>query len=230
LNIDPSSSDYGKLLTVPSVKKMGWKDKSIVSLLKAEFKTSKVTIQTDVNASAYSEFMNRRDSLKSSLAYITVGTGIGVGLIINSKPITGLMHPEGGHIPLIKESTDLEEEANSCNFHQSCIEGFSSSVFASNLLGIDINELKDYGDHQVFEDIAKNVGQLCASVCLITSVEKIVIGGGLSQSSNFLTNVNESFSKHINSYLPKGVIPKDYIEICEDYDKVGIQGAAYLSM
>ena len=174
--------------------------------------------------------MSRKADLKSSLAYITVGTGIGVGLVINSQPVMGLMHPEGGHIPLLKSFKDTEEEANSCGFHKSCVEGFSSSVFASNLIDVDINELENHSDNQVFKDISENVGQLCASVCLMTSVEKIVIGGGLSQSKDFLENVNSSFVKHINSYLPNGVIPKDYIELCGDYDKVGIKGAAYLSM
>ena len=174
--------------------------------------------------------MSRKSTLKSSLAYITVGTGIGVGLVINSKPVMGLMHPEGGHIPLVKSLKDSEEEANSCSFHKSCVEGFSSSVFVSNLLDIDINELQEHSDNQVFKEISENIGQLCASVCLMTSVEKIVIGGGLSQSTNFLENVNSSFNKHINSYLPGGIIPNNYIEICEDYDKVGIKGAAYLSM
>lgn len=230
LNLDSQSDDYGKLLVVPSVKKQGWANKSIVSLLKSAFKTSKILIQTDVNASAYAEFISRQKSLKSSVAYITVGTGIGVGLVINGKPITGLMHPEGGHIPLATSLNGKEQEFNSCNFHKSCVEGYSTNVFASRVIGVDLNDLKDHSNHPVFKDIARNIGQMCASVCLMTSVEKIVIGGGLSRSKNFLENVKGEFSETINGYIKPGIIPNDYIELCEDYDFIGMRGAAYMSI
>lgn len=230
LNLNESSPDYGKLLVASSVKKQSWKDKSIVSLLKKKFKKSKISIQTDVNASAFGEFLQRKDSLKSSLAYITVGTGIGVGLVINSKPVIGMMHPEGGHIPLLKTVNDQEAEFNSCQFHSSCVEGFSTNVYASNLLGVGLQDLEKHSDNKVFEEIAKNIGQLCASVCLMTSVEKIVVGGGLSQSFNFLENVRLQFKEHIKGYIARGIIPDDYIELCEDYDTIGMKGAAFLSI
>jgi fructokinase len=212
------------------VQKQGWADQSIVSLLKKAFNTEKVTIQTDVNSSAYGEFYARQGTLKSSLAYITVGTGIGVGLVINGKPVTGLMHPEGGHLPLVKTVKENEQDLNSCNFHESCVEGYSTNVFASRVIGADLHDLKDHQDHEIFKDIGMNIGQLCASVCLMTSVEKIIIGGGLSRSKNFLENVRGAFGYHIKGYIKKGIIPDDYIELCEDYDSVGMRGAAYLSM
>lgn len=214
----------------PSIKKQSWKNKSIVSLLKKKYKTNKINIQTDVNASAYGEFLQRKKTIKSSLAYITVGTGIGVGLVINSKPVIGMMHPEGGHIPLSRDSTKEELDFNSCSFHLSCVEGFSTNVYASNLLGVGLEDLENHQENKVFEKIGKNIGQLCASVCLMTSVEKIIVGGGLSNAKNFLNNVREEFEKNINGYVADGIIPDDYIELCEDYDKIGIKGAAFLSI
>lgn len=230
LDIDSASPNYGKLRTVPSIKKRGWKDSSIVSLLKEVYTAKDIQIQTDVNASAFSEFKIRESSGITSLAYITVGTGIGVGLVVNSKPVIGLMHPEGGHVPLLKNSTEIEQESQSCNFHQSCVEGYSTNIYASRIIGVELDQLKNHADHPVFQEIGKNIGQLCATVCLMTSVEKIIIGGGLSQANDFLKNVKASFKNHINGYIPFGVIPEDYIELCKDFDKVGITGAAYLSI
>jgi fructokinase len=55
-------------------------------------------IDTDVNAAAMAEFKLGKHEIKQSLVYITIGTGVGVGVIVNGKPIHGLTHPEGGHI------------------------------------------------------------------------------------------------------------------------------------
>lgn len=230
LDLNPSSENYGKLLSVPSKKKEGWKNQSIVQMLQSKFKTKPISIQTDVNASAYCEFIERRNQVKNSIAYITVGTGIGVGLIINNHPVNGLMHPEGGHIPLSINYNKEIKANNACNYHQNCVEGYSTNVYASKHLNVDLNNLKEYASDPVFEDIAKNIGQLCASVCLITSVEKIVIGGGLSQSNNFLPNVKKSFKDVINGYIPLEHKFEDYIVLCEDYNMVGMKGAAYLSL
>ena len=82
---------------------------------------------TDVNAPALAEFLrNRRlnDSLSSS-AYVTVGTGVGVGLVVNGKTVHGLLHPEAGHIMVAKLPGD--DFPGTCPFHGACIEGLCSS-------------------------------------------------------------------------------------------------------
>ena len=218
------------MLVVPGEKKRGWKDQSVVKMLQENYPSKKIQIQTDVNASAYCEYITRGDSLKSSIAYITVGTGIGVGLVINSKPVTGLMHPEGGHISLAIDYSKVNPEHNSCNHHLNCVEGYSTNMYAANYLDCDINELEEHSKDEVFEKIARNIGQLCSSVCMLTSVEKIVIGGGVSQSHNFLTNVRASFHDHIAGYIPLKEKLEDYIVLCEDFDTIGIRGAAYMSL
>lgn len=229
LDLDSESSDYGKLLSVPSEKKKGWKDQSIVTLMKAEFPNIKVRIMTDVNASAYAEYIQRQGKIKTSIAYITIGTGVGVGLVINKKPVIGFMHPEGGHIPLSFGDNKPNPEFNSCSWHTNCVEGYSTSVFAQKTLGLEsVEDLKDHSGHPVFETIARNIGQLCATVCLLTSVEKIIIGGGVSRSKGFLKFVNEEFSKQLNGYVKKKDGFQNYIELCADYDSIGMRGAAYL--
>ena len=229
LDLDEDSEDYGKLLTVPSEKKKGWKDQSIVKLIQKEFPGIRVRIMTDVNASAYAEYVERSPQIKTSIAYITIGTGVGVGLIINKKPVIGFMHPEGGHMPLNFRGRVPDEEFSSCPLHQNCVEGYSTSVYAQKKIGVArLEDLKQHSQNKVFQTIAENIGQLCASVCLLTSVEKIIIGGGISRSEGFLKNVNGEFHRQLNGYVKKKDGFEGYIELCKDYDSIGMRGAAYL--
>ncbi len=84
-------------------------------------KPEDVFIDTDVNACAMAEYNIGQHKTSESLAYITIGTGVGLGLIINKKPVHGLTHPEGGHLQI----KILEEDKNfkgSCSFHPQCLE------------------------------------------------------------------------------------------------------------
>lgn len=70
----------------------------MLNIFQQEFKDALIQIDTDVNACAYAEFKLGNHKVKDSLAYITVGTGVGVGMVSQKKTVHGLTHPEGGHI------------------------------------------------------------------------------------------------------------------------------------
>jgi len=95
LNLTPGE-DYGKITAGSSPQKIPWVNYSLAQKLAEMFK-KEVKIETDVNASALAEHFIRCSDNKGSLAYITVGTGVGVGLVINGKAVHGFQHPEGGH-------------------------------------------------------------------------------------------------------------------------------------
>jgi fructokinase len=90
--------NYGKIIKASSDKKISWEQISIPKLVHSVFPNKPLKMETDVNASALGEFYFGNHGAKNSLAYITLGTGIGVGLIINSQPVHGFQHPEGGHL------------------------------------------------------------------------------------------------------------------------------------
>jgi fructokinase len=116
------ASTYGHILS--TTPKAAWRNIDIVTPLQAacglirgkDNNCTAVWIETDVNAPALSEYLlynnnnnnnnnsNEKKKTKkkkiSSLAYITVGTGVGVGLVVNDKCVHGRMHPEGGHVPI----------------------------------------------------------------------------------------------------------------------------------
>jgi fructokinase len=99
VGLDPSRTEtYGRILG--SSPKKSWRNVDFLTPLSEACHGSSqsllpVKIETDVNAPAFAEYLLEKDNL-SSVAYITVGTGIGVGLVIHGKPVHGRMHPEGG--------------------------------------------------------------------------------------------------------------------------------------
>ena len=105
LDLNKASPTYGAIQNTPKVE---WRFYPFLEQLKALFpQVKKFAIDTDVNACAWAEFTQGNHSVKESLAYVTVGTGVGVGLVINGKPVHGLLHPEGGHmlIPALLDRT-----------------------------------------------------------------------------------------------------------------------------
>lgn len=118
--LDKGSKEYGSITSTP---KKEWRGFSVLNEIKKRIKVEDcdIFIDTDVNSCAMAEYLIGNHSCKESLAYITIGTGVGLGLIINKLPVHGLTHPEGGHISVKL----LEEDKNfvgSCPFHKQCLE------------------------------------------------------------------------------------------------------------
>jgi fructokinase len=111
--IDKTSDKYGFVTTTPKVK---WQNFDLVGSLEKHLtkksSTFATTFDTDCNILAAFEFqqsLNSSTPLKESLCYITVGTGIGIGLIVNGKCVHGMMHPEGGHAMVLRHKDDTFE-------------------------------------------------------------------------------------------------------------------------
>lgn len=91
---------YGCIL--PGSPKAAWRTVNLLEPFAKACKGTKhlsVKIETDVNAPAFAEYLEMKGTV-SSVAYVTVGTGVGVGLVVNGAPVHGCMHPEGGHLPV----------------------------------------------------------------------------------------------------------------------------------
>ena len=138
--IDPrrSSPTYGFITSTP---KPGWKNTDIIGGLGlkegGEFAEIPHLFDTDVNAPAFAEFIHDKrlqdrnaaegkpTTALTSSAYVTVGTGVGGGLVVNGKTVSGLLHPEAGHIPVRR--IDGDAYSGCCPFHASCLEGMVCS-------------------------------------------------------------------------------------------------------
>ena len=205
--LDKSSEQYGNITTTPKVV---WQNFPIYRLFRDAFgfddkypgRSEKLLMDTDVNIPALYEYnlaRARNDPLvKESLCYITVGTGIGIGLIINGKTVHGMMHPEGGHVrvpisPL--EKTLYNDYKGTCPFHGDCLEGLCNNIAIKERLGLkSVDEVKDIGDdNQIWDLIAYYMGTFCANLFLTMSVERISIGGGIYNRQVLMKKTREVF-------------------------------------
>ena len=152
------------------------------------------------------EFLQVDSGIKESLCYVTVGTGIGIGLIVNGKCVHGMMHPEGGHVrvPLnpLEQST-YNNFAGVCPFHGNCLEGLCSNVAIKERLGLeDVNGLIDLqDDNPVWDMVAGYLGDFCANLFLTVSVERIIIGGGICERAILMDKIRARFLASIGGYV-----------------------------
>ena len=111
-----------------------------------------------------------------NLAYITIGTGCGVGIVINGNLVSGLQHPEGGHIKVSKISSDKFE--GNCPIHKDCLEGLITNGALMKRKNLDsvLDCEKIHEDDEVWEFLGNYLAQLCLNLLYIVSVEKILIG------------------------------------------------------
>jgi fructokinase len=190
LDLDPGSSGFGRITTTP---KPGWADADLPAQLRARFGLP-VAIDTDVNAAALAE---AERSGVSRLAYVTVGTGIGVGIVLDGHCQAGFGHPEGGHIPVRRERG--HEYAGACRYHGDCLEGLASGPAMAAAWGMPAAELAD--DHPSWRIEAGYLGQLCASLILTLAPERIVLGGGVSQRVGLLAMVRAATLRTLGGYV-----------------------------
>eukprot|EP01038_Epipyxis_sp_PR26KG_P011221 gene11221-15057_t len=226
-----SSPKFGFITSTP---KPFWQQTDVIGLLglRDELKGIPFKFDTDVNAPALAEYRLHNKPGSSSSAYITVGTGIGVGLIINGKSVKGLLHPEGGHILVMKKEND--NFAGTCPFHGCCVEGMCNSIALSNRVGCSIHDLPSLpDDHEIWDICAYYLAQLCVNLILIASPEHISIGGGVLNRSSLFPKIRSHCLTLLNQYIEndnlKSINIDEYITPSYWGSQSGIVGAAYLA-
>ena len=130
--------------------------------------------------------------VRESLCYVTAGTGIGIGLIINGKCVHGVLHPEGGHVVVPRVDRDLGFKG-SCSFHGDCLEGLCTNNAIKDRLGLaNVEAIPTLPDsHDIWNILADYFGSFCANIFLTTSVEKIIMGGGIFNRKCLLEKTRE---------------------------------------
>lgn len=178
VRLDPASADYAQMLDTP---KPGWRGAAVGERLTAGLDCP-WTIDTDVNAAGLAEYRRGSAVGCDSLCYVTIGTGVGGGLVIGGRPVHGALHPEIGHLRLRRVPGDTF--AGTCRFHSDCIEGLVSGPALAARFGAASNAAAD--DHPRWLHVAADLGELAASVLLTTSAERIVFGGSVALGRPFL--------------------------------------------
>lgn len=223
VRVDRAASDWGELLGTP---KAGWSGKSFTGPLIDAFDVP-IALETDVTAAALAE--QRYGALRglSSGAYITVGTGIGAGIIVGGLPLRGSLHPEVGHIRVVRDVQDTGF-SGCCPYHGDCLEGLASGPAITRRWGASLSELPH--DHQAHALVADYLGQACATLALVTSSSRIVIGGGVSNAPGLHGAIAVQMRHWLGGYLtgPELSDP-DFISKPTLSDRAGLIGALQLA-
>jgi fructokinase len=173
LDLDRASPNYGFIL--PATK-VAWSNFDMLGRVRAMLGGLPGEIDTDVNAAALAEAHFGAGEGARDLAYVTIGTGVGVGLIVNGAMVHGASHPEVGHI-MPRRHPAHGDFKGICPFHHDCIEGLASGPAVIAAWGASLADLPP--DHVAWEVEADYCAQIAATLILTTSPSKVVFGGGV---------------------------------------------------
>jgi len=196
LDLDPHSPRYGRIL---ATNKLDWPDTDVRGILPALFHVP-VGFDTDVNGAALAEIRWGCAQSLTDFAYVTVGTGIGVGLIVHGRPTRGIGHSEIGHVRVPRLVDDAAPSV--CTFHDDCVEGLASgTALVARLGGRAVADLSP--DDPVWEPIVQALAAMCHAVVCTTGPQRIAIGGGVvSGQPHLLRRVDEALRASIGGYMP----------------------------
>jgi fructokinase len=196
LDLHFDSPSHGSITATP---KPHWSNTAIVPLLEQAL-NCRVEFDTDVNAAALAEQRWGAAQGANVCIYVTVGTGVGGGVVINGKPLHGLIHPEIGHmlIPAPKGINGV------CPFHGNCVEGLASGTAMGKIWQQAAETLPD--DHQAWDIQAQVLGLMCHNLLMSFSPQKIILGGGVMSKPGLLDKVIHYTQQSLGNYLQK---PKD---------------------
>jgi fructokinase len=222
IDTNPDSPNYGSILSTP---KPGWADTAVAPRLQQAAGVP-VAFDTDVNGAALAEMRWGSGRGFDDFAYVTVGTGVGVGLVANGQPTRGFAHCELGHVRVAR--LPGEEWPGSCPYHGDCVEGLASGSSLETRLGDRIRELGP--DDPTWDSVAWTLAQLCHVIVCAAAPRRIAMGGGVIEAQpHLIGRINATLADSLNGFLelPRG---GDYVRAPELGSDTGPLGAIALAM
>lgn len=221
LQLATDAPDYGCMQSTP---KPGWSNAPIVAPLWDALNVP-ILFDTDVGAAATGEWRLGAGRGLGSLAYVTVGTGIGGAVVPAFHSGQRLLHAEMGHLLVRRDPLDVDF-AGVCPFHGDCLEGLACGPAIRARWGCDIASLPQ--DHPGRSIIAGYLGQLASSIALLHAAQRIVFGGGVMADGSLLPRVRRATHEQLNGYLQPLRTPDqvaDYLTPASLGDGSAIAGA-----
>lgn len=224
IDLNKESETYGYITSTP---KIAWKNYNIVGTLKDALKVP-VGFDTDVNGSLLGEITYGCAKGLTDAIYLTIGTGIGGGVMTNGKLLHGMLHPELGHIIMAKRADD--NGSCVCPFHDSCFEGLAAGPSIEKRWGKKAKDLAD--DMAVWELEADYIGTALVNFCMTLSPQKIILGGGVMHQTQLFPLIREVFKKKMAGYISTREMAnlEEYIVPASLSDDQGIMGAIKLAI
>lgn len=205
VSIDRHAGDYGHITSTP---KPGWAGTDIAGRLHRRYGVP-TGFHTDVVGAALAEARWGAAQGLPDIAYVTIGTGVGAGMIANHRPIDGLTHSELGHIRPVRFRGD--DWIGNCPFHGACLEGLVSGPAIAARIGKPADEAP--AEDPVWDGVADALGQLCHTLVLTGIPRRIVMGGGVMGAAHLFPRVRAAMTRSLGGYvtLPEVALTDSFI-------------------
>jgi fructokinase len=193
VDIRPDSPTWGTITTTP---KPGWSDTDVVAALRSRLRVP-IALDTDVNAAALGEWRWGAAAGLDTFCYLTVGTGIGGGAVVNGRLLHGLLHPEFGHMR-IPHDRARDPFDGICPYHGDCLEGLASGEAIRQRWG---RPGQDLSGSAAWEIEAEYLALALVSVVCLLSPQRIIIGGGVAGQPTLLPITRQRLRELLAGYL-----------------------------
>ncbi|MCU7554588.1 ROK family protein [Alteromonas sp. ASW11-19] len=220
LDLNRASPQFGSITKTP---KPHWSHTPLTDYF-TDALQCEVVIDTDVNAAALAEYQWGAAQQARVAVYVTIGTGVGGGLVVNGAPVQGLVHPEMGHMLV----TPPAGQAGTCPFHANCVEGLVSGTALGKIWQ---QPAHTFGDtHPAWDGFAQVVAQFSHNLLVTLSAEKIVFGGGVMETPGLLDKIIAQTRQSLNDYIvfPAGTSLEDILVLPGLGTRSGLFGALAL--
>ena len=193
IEIDPASRNYGMFTTTP---KPGWAGARFHDVL-GQF-GAPIVVDTDVNGAALGEWEQGAGQGCTTLAYTTIGTGVGSGVLRNGQSLMGFSHFESGHIPVPRDLAS-DPYPGFCPFHGDCLEGLAAGPAIKARWGMSLSELAS--PHDQIALIAGYIAQLAVSLVLLHMPDRLIFGGGVMKAPGLIEALRRTTEAKLAGYI-----------------------------
>ncbi|MGL4676617.1 MAG: ROK family protein [Brevinema sp.] len=198
VELDINAYNYGQILNTP---KQEWNFFNIYQSLKKEFDCP-IIVEHDVNVALLGELKWGAAQNLRNAVYYTIGTGVGLGVWLDSRFYHGELHSEAGHIliPILPEDT---EKLGSCPFHNNCLEGLVSGPGIYSRFGKKGEEIVE--DSPIWDNIAYYLAIACVNTTYCFAPQRIILGGGIMNVPTVLPKIRKYYLQLLNGYNQKDI-------------------------
>jgi fructokinase len=225
VDLDPDSETWGYVTNTP---KPGWAHTAVAPVLRDRLGVP-VRFDTDVTAAALGEHRWGAGAGTDNLCYLTVGTGVGAGLLVDGRPLHGLVHPEVGHIR-IPHDRRRDPFEGTCPMHGDCWEGLAAGGAIAARWDADPAELAD--DHPAWALEAEYVALGIFAIVCVASPRRVIAGGGVLERAGLLPAVRDHLRRLNAGYLENPLLNEridSYLVAPQLGDRAGVLGAVALA-